>query len=153
MISQQEVAEIFGKILGRKVKVMEISESMLLKSLKAGGYPIYDYANVRYYVKELEQNAFAIGGGVTSVVKDITGREPEDFQTMSRKVLAEMPEAKKSLWNTLKALKNFMKILFTKEPDMLAYEKEQSFPRFIHGMKYAQENAKWVKIHENQTNI
>jgi len=62
MISQQEVADIFGKILGRKIKVMEVSESMLLKSFKAGGYPIYDYANVCYYVKELEQNTFTVGG-------------------------------------------------------------------------------------------
>jgi len=61
---------------------------------------------------------------------------------MARKVLANMPEAKRSLRNTFKAIKNFIKILFTKEPDMLAYEKEQSFPRFMHGMKYAQENLK-----------
>jgi len=149
VISQQEVAEVFGKILGRKIKIMEVSERMLLKSLKAGGYPIYDYSNIRYYLKDLEQNTFAIGGA-TNVVKEITGREPEGFETIARRYLAEMPEARQSLWNKLKALKSFMKIGFTLTPDMKQYEKEQSFPRFIRGMKYANENDDWVRIHRNQ---
>lgn len=149
IISQKDAAEIFGKILGRKVKVMEVSEDMLLKSLKAGGYSVYDYSNIRYYMKDLETNAFIIGGGVTNVVKDLTGRDPENFETMARKILINMPEAKKTLPNTLKAIKNFLKILITRKPDMQAYEEEQSFPRFMRGMKYAQENKTWVMTHES----
>lgn len=57
---------------------MEISEKMLLKSVKAGNYPIYDYSNIQCYLKDVEQNVFAYGG-TTNVVKELTGREPEDF--------------------------------------------------------------------------
>jgi len=87
-----------------------------------------------------------------TVVKDITARDPEDFETIARRVLADMPESKQSFRNKIKAIKNLMKVMFTKEPDMAANERQQYFPQFMHGMKYAQENAEWVKIHENQTN-
>ncbi|MCH7774093.1 MAG: hypothetical protein IH784_06765 [Bacteroidetes bacterium] len=45
-----------------------------------------------------------------------------------------------------------MKVMFTKEPDIAAYERQQYFPQFMHGMKYAQENADWLELYENQTN-
>jgi len=65
---------------------------------------------------------------------------------------ADMPESKQSFGNKIKAIKNLMRVMFTKEPDMAAYERQQYFPQYMHGLKYAQENAEWVKIHENQTN-
>jgi len=147
LISQKDVAKTFEKVLKRKVKIMEVDENMLLKSLKAAGFPIYDYSNIRYYLKDLEQNAFSVGGGVTTVVKDITGREAESFETIVRREIQHMPEAKISFMNKLRAIKNFMKIIITKKPDLDSYEKMQAFPRFLKGMKYAKENKKWVSFH------
>jgi hypothetical protein len=69
------------------VKVFEISENMLLKSLKANGYPIYNYSNVCFHLKDWE--------------------------------------AKHNLINQIRALKNFGKILLTRKPDLLKYEKER----------------------------
>jgi len=89
---------------------------------------------------------------VTNVVKDITGREPEDFETIARRVFAGMPEAEQSFGNKLKAVRNFIRMLLIPTPDMAAYERQQSFPQLKHGMKHSIENADWVKIHENQTN-
>lgn len=147
LISQQDVAKTFEKVLQRKVKIMEIDEKMLLKSLKVAGYPMYDYSNIRYYLKDLEQNAFAVGGGVTTVVKDITGREPESFETIVRHQIENMPEAKMNLINKIRAIKNFIKIIVTKQPDVFSYEKEQAFPRLMKGMKYVKENEQWVSNH------
>ena len=81
-----------------------------------------------------------------TAVKDITGRDTKAFETIGRRVLADMPEAKQSFGN-----KNLMKVMFTKEPDMAAYERQQYFPQFIHGMKYAQENADWLELQQNET--
>lgn len=144
VISQSQVADTFARILGRKISIMNISEKMLLKSLKAGGYRIYDYANIRYYMKDLEHNVFALGGA-TNVVKKITGRDPEDFETIARRYLAQMSVARPSVLNKLRALKNFLKVLFTRAPDMLAYERRQDFPRFMHGMRHAKESETWKK--------
>jgi uncharacterized protein YbjT (DUF2867 family) len=148
IISQQEVADTFSKIFNRKVKVMEISEKMLLKSLKSMGYPIYEYANIVYYLKDVEQNVFA-HGGVTNVVKELTGREPEDFETIARRAVADLPEVRQSFGNKMKAVFNFMKIAFTRTPDLKGYEKQQYFPDFIHGMQQASENSAWTNLRKN----
>ena len=150
-LSPKEIAETFGKILNRKVKIMEISENMLLKSMKQMGFSNFDMANVKYYIEELDKGAFAVNGA-TTVVKDITGNDPEDFETMARKALANMPEAKKSLKNKLKAIRNFIAMLFTQLPNLKQYETEQEFPQFKGGFNYVQDNKEWVRVHENQLN-
>ncbi len=145
IISQQDVADTFAKIFNRKVKIMEISEKMLLKSLKAGNYPIYDYSNIRYYLKDVAQNVFAYGG-TTNVVKELTGKDPEDFETIARNYVSNMPEAKQTLGNKIKAILNFMKIFITKAPNMEAFEKQQYYPNFMNGMQQAIDNDDWIKL-------
>jgi len=152
LISIRDVAEIFGKVLDKKVKVNEVSRNMFLKSLKAGNFPNYDLLNVAYYMDELGKNTFAIGEAVTNVVKDLTGREPEDFETIARRAFSNSPEIKRSFSNKLKAIKNLMKMMFTKTPNTEQEELNQGFPRFMSGMKYSQQNPEWLKIHQNQTN-
>jgi len=51
---------------------------------------------------------------VIIVLKDITGRDPEAFETTGRRVFAHMPEAKQSFGNKNKAIKNLIKVMFTK---------------------------------------
>ena len=50
---------------------------------------------------------FTTGGGVITVVKDITGRDQEDFETIDREVVADMPESKQSIGNKIKQINNF----------------------------------------------
>lgn len=145
VISQQEVAQVFGKVFNREVKLMPISEKMLLKSLKAGNYPIYEYSNIRYYLNDVSEDVFAING-TTNVVKELTGREPEDFETIVRNYVSNMPEAKQTFGNKLKAIKNFTKILFTKAPDMENFEATQYFPNFINGMNQAIGSPEWLAL-------
>ena len=41
------------------------------------------------------------------MVKDITGRDQEDFETIDREVVADMPESKQSIGNKIKQINNF----------------------------------------------
>ncbi|MEM9364322.1 MAG: NmrA family NAD(P)-binding protein [Bacteroidota bacterium] len=153
VISQQDVAKIFGKVLNKKIRLMPISEKMLLKSLKAGNYPIYEYSNIRYYLKDVSEDVFAING-TTNVVKELTGKDPEDFETIVRNYVSHMPEVKQTFKNKLKATRNFAKILFTKAPDMAKFEAVQYYPNFINGMNQAIENPDWLKLRqENNYNV
>jgi len=145
VISQQEVAEVFGKVLNKRIRLMPISEKMLLKSLKAGNYPIYEYSNIRYYLNDVSENVFAING-TTNVVKELTGNEPEDFETIVQNYVSQMPEAKQTFTNKLKAIRNFMKIFFTKVPDMKEFESTQYYPNFINGMNQAIDSPDWLEL-------
>jgi len=151
LLSPKEMADIFGKILKRKVKIMEISDNMLLKSGISLGLSKFYVSHFLYYMQELDKGGFAVNG-VTNVVKDITGSDPEDFETMARRRLATLPEAKKSFSNKLKAIRNFIGMLFTSVPNIEKFELEQEIPKFINGHNYAQENKEWLRIHKNQSN-
>jgi len=158
LISIADVATIFGKILGKKIKVNEVSKSGYLKALNSLDAVASDeefmIINVPYYMDELEQNSFAFGPlAVTTVVKDITGREPEDFETMARREFENSPEMKPTFRNKLKAFKGFLKMIFASKPSVQKLEGSYGIPASKEGYKYVQENPNWVKAHEPQLNF
>jgi NAD(P)H dehydrogenase (quinone) len=107
--------------------------------------------NVPYYQEELGRNSFAVGpSAVTSVVKDLTGKEPEDFETIARREFENSPELKPTFSNKMKAFKGFLKIIFASEPSIQKLESKYGIPTSKGGYKYAQENPNWVKEHESQ---
>ena len=155
LISFVDVANIFSKILGKQVKITEVTKARYLKSLNSMDAPKADkdfmLINVPYYQDELERNSFAYGtSAVTTVVKDLTGREPESFETIARREFAKSPEMKPTFSNKMKAFRGFLKIIFASEPSIRKLEEEYSIPASKSGYKYAQENQNWVKDHESQ---
>jgi NAD(P)H dehydrogenase (quinone) len=155
IISLIDVAGTFGKILGKDIQVKGVSKSRFLKSLNSLDAPskMLDFMimNVPYYQEELERNAFAFGpSAVTSVVKDLTGIEPEDFETIARREFEKSPELKPTFSNKMKALKGFLKIIFTSEPSVQKLERKYGIPTSKTGYKYSQENLNWVKEHESK---
>jgi len=155
LISFVDVANTFGKILGKEIQVREVSRARFLKSLNSLSEPtqLKDFMimNLPYYQDELERNTFAFGtSAVTSVVKDLTGKEPEDFETIARREFAKSPEMESTLGNKMRAFKGFLKSILAKEPSLQKLGEKYNVPRSIPGYKYAQENPNWVKEHEAQ---
>ncbi|MFT5778804.1 MAG: NAD(P)H dehydrogenase (quinone) [Crocinitomicaceae bacterium] len=152
LISYVDAADIMGEILGKEVKVAEATKSRFLKSLNSADVPKemreFMLINVPYYMDELEQNSFAHGSmAVTSVVKDLTGKEPEDFETIARRYLLNAPDLKPNFSNKMKAFKGFLKIIFSKEPSISKIENSYGIPSLKKGFKYVQENPNWVEEH------
>jgi NAD(P)H dehydrogenase (quinone) len=153
LISFVDVANVFTKILGKDVKVNEVSKSSFLRSLSTSSSPSINFTehmllNVPYYQDELENNAFAYGSSaVTTVVKDITGREPEDFETIARRSFDNSPEMKPSLSNKLSAFKSFMKMIFAKEPSIKEMKSKYGHPTSDSSYKYVQEDTLWGASH------
>jgi len=116
LLSPNEIAAIMGTALGRKVTYQNISEEMLLKALTAQGFPEAMPPHLRYYADEYRRGTFAVGAP-NNVVKALTGREPEDFETIARRVVATRPEAVRSVGNGLKAIGNFVKIALAASVD------------------------------------
>ncbi len=146
VLSSQQMGDIIGKILGRNIKVQNLPEKMMLKVFKAAGnYPVSDVSQLRHYVSEAQTDTFALGGP-TDVVKEITGKEAEDFETIARRYLGAIPAAKQSLGNKLRAVKNMLKALLTKPLDMIEYEKQQGFPIF-ENMMLSSQSDEWRTAH------
>jgi uncharacterized protein YbjT (DUF2867 family) len=119
-ISMKEVASIYSKILGRKITLMNVSETMFMKAILAArkefGYDTFVAVQTVFYAQEYKLNRFA-EGGPTDVVKKLTGRDPEDFETIARNFIDTCAYKERTTANMIAAMKEFMKIIFVKLPD------------------------------------
>ena len=141
MLTAQEIADVVGDVLGRKVNAQKMSRKMLLKSLKASGFPIFAYSQIPFYNEEAFNGAMELGG-VTSVVEDITGRRPEDFRSIAEGYIHGNPLISQTISNRLRALKNLAKTILTRVPDISAYQMTQAQP-VIKNPKLSTDNTEW----------
>lgn len=146
LLSPNEIAGIMGKVLGRRVKYMDVPEGMMLKALKAGGFPEMMPTQLRLYTEDYRRGAFAVYAP-NNVVKEVSGREPEDFETFARRVVATRPEAVQSLGNKAKAIRNFGRILMTAKIDPNAIERRRDHV-LLKSPKFAQDSQAWRERHD-----
>ncbi len=118
-VTAKEMADTYSKILGRKVKLMPISDKMFLKAVMAAadefGYDAFMAVQTVFYMQEFRKNRFDVGGP-TQVVRELTGREPEDFETIARHFIETSPYKERNFANKMTAMKKFMKLLFVTPP-------------------------------------
>ncbi len=145
LLSPEEIAATFGKVLGRRVQYRDISDKLLLKALKAQRLPAFPSSQLRYYVEDYRRNAFGIGAP-TNAVLEVGGREPEDFETIVRRYVANSPGAVPSFGNRLKAVRFFIKMLLTPAPDMDSYERERDHA-LLQEPEYTTASEEWLAEH------
>ncbi len=117
-IDAAEMAAAYAKIAGRQVKILPVSDKMFMKAVMAAatefGYDAFVAVQTVYYMQELRKDRFGEGN---DVVKELTGREPEDFETVVRQFFAESPYRKRSLRGKVHAVGSFLKLLLAKAPN------------------------------------
>lgn len=125
-LSSKEMAETFSKVVGRKVRYIHIPEWMFLKAAfmfaKNFGLDRFSISQIRHYMKEYQLNRFDVGG-VTNVVKELTGKEPDDFETIVRSYVDKSANKRRTLSNWLSAFKKFMVLPMTPVPSIKTLDK------------------------------
>ena len=128
-IDAKEMVAVYSKVSGRKVAVMPIPDSIFLKAV-IGASAQFGYADnflavhTVLYVQEFRKNRF---GEPNNVVKELTGREPEDFETIVKQILSSSPYGKRSFSNKWTAIKGFINLLFTKSPSKKEIEELNTY--------------------------
>ncbi|MBO9730721.1 MAG: NmrA family NAD(P)-binding protein [Chitinophaga sp.] len=117
-IDATEMAAIYSKITGRKVKVMPITEKMFMKALISAGFDPFTAVQISFYMEEFRKGRFA-EGGPTDVVKRLTGREPEDFETIAHQFVKYSPNNKRNFSGIWHTIKNTIKLMLTRIPNKL----------------------------------
>ncbi|MFQ5418797.1 MAG: hypothetical protein ACE5FD_01460 [Anaerolineae bacterium] len=145
LLTSTEMANVMGKVLGRKVRVQKMPEKMMLKALRAGRFPIMDSSQLRYYVRDAQSGGFALNAP-TNVVQEIVGREADDFETITRRYLEGKSVVAQTFGNKMRAMINMMKVGFTPAWNMEKFEQEQGFPQFKH-MRLSAESEEWRQAH------
>ncbi|ETW93588.1 MAG: hypothetical protein ETSY2_51170, partial [Candidatus Entotheonella gemina] len=129
LISPHDCAEIFGRILGRKVRYRDVSTRMFTKAAVAQGFSRFEIAQMRHYAEELRAGAYAVGAP-TDHVEQVCGRPAEDFEVTARRYV-EHPElvipgfSMRSKWS---ALGQMLKTMLTKAPNPDQWEAVRGQP-------------------------
>lgn len=145
LLKPQEMADIVGKVIGRKIKAQILPESMMLKMLRSYGFPQRDASQVIHYVKDGHNGGFSRYAPTTTVA-DIVGKPADDFETITRRYLKDNPMVKQSILNKLRTTGIMIKAMFTSKCDMAKFEKEQGFPIF-ENMMLSNDSKEWELAH------
>ena len=117
-ISTNEMAAIFSTVSGRKILVINSPDWLFLKAgMMLGhefGFDPFAIMQGNFYNRQMRMNRFDIAP--TDVVKRLTDREPDDFETITRDYFARSPYRARNFGNWLSAMKKIMMMPFTPVP-------------------------------------
>jgi len=106
LLGAEDMARAIGRAVGRSVRVVPTPVWLFMKAARMAGMPIDVMSNVRYYIEDHRRGAFE-AGAPTADVLDVTGRAPEDFETIARRYAAQ-PSNRSTLGNRLREFAQFM---------------------------------------------
>lgn len=107
LLSASDMAEILSRVLGRKVRRVDLPWSMFLKAARGGGVGDFLVSGLRYYIEDHKQGAFE-WGAPTNDVLEVTGQPAEDFETIARRY-AVRPKAHANFANRVRTFVDFMR--------------------------------------------
>ena len=151
LLSPDDIAATFSRVLGRKVRYMNVSPKMFLKAATAQGYPAFQIAQLHHYLEEHRRTALTVNAP-NDTVRTVGGREAEDFETIARRYIAERPEAAQTFGNKLEAMQCFARMLVTPAPDIDEYERRQDHPS-IENPEFSSESEEWIASHDGQDRL
>src|SRR5215469_6181454 len=106
LLSVSDMAEILSRVLGRKVRRVDLPWRMFVKAARSANIGDFLVSNLRFYVEDHKQGAFALGAPTNDVL-EVTGRPAENFETTARRYAAR-PVAQRTFANWLRTLTDFL---------------------------------------------
>lgn len=146
LLSPQQIADTFGRVLGRKVAYRDAPVWMLAKVGRSLGYSDFALAQLRWYVDEHRRDTFAVGAP-TDVVQRIAGRPAEDFESTVRRYVEASADARRTLTSRPRALGRLLKAMATPAPSMRGYARAHDDPPRPHAA-LAIDSPAWHVTHD-----
>jgi NAD(P)H dehydrogenase (quinone) len=144
LLGAEDMAKAIGRAVGRTVRVAPTPTWLFLKAARMAGLPIDLMSNVRYYIDDHKRGAFELGAPTTDVL-DVTGRPPEDFETIARRYAAQ-PRNQRTLGNWLRTFAQFMITPLSPGFNFGRYDRELRL-RFPSEPQFAAESKVWRREH------
>lgn len=127
LLSGREMATTVARVVGHAVLPVHLPFWMLLKVARRQGVNPLELSGYRHYVREVMRGTFALEGGVTNVVEELTGEPAESFETTVRRYAA-MPFARPTARNRARALFDFLRTPFMRGYDLDAWDTARGWP-------------------------
>lgn len=147
LLSPQDIAAILGKVLERKVAYRNAPMRLVSKVMR-GRLSLYALAAYEQYVIDYQKDAFAVNVP-TDVVRRITGREAEDFETIARRYAATTAEARPSFAIKFMLILKMIISLLRPAPKTASYLALDEFSERSH-VVFSADSPEWRRSHEPQ---
>jgi len=148
LLGAEDMARAIGRAVGRSVRAVPTPIWLFMNAARIGGLPIDLMSNLRYYVDDHKRGAFELGAPTTDVL-DVTGRPPEDFETIARRYAA-LPGNRGTLSNWLRELAQFMMAPLSPGFNLGRYDRELRRP-FPSDPQFAPDSKVWQREHAAKT--
>jgi hypothetical protein len=145
LLSGKDMARVIAKVVGHPVLPIHLPYWMFSKVARQQQVDPIQISSLRYYVEDMKQGAFALEGGVTTAVEDLTGAPAESFETTARRYAA-LPFATQTLGNRLKAFVNFNLTPFTPGYDLKRLDRGWGFP-MPPNPTFSMQDVRWRREH------
>ena len=144
LLSGNDIADVFGRILDRKVTYQDVPTKMFTKAAKALGIPTFQIAQIRHYAEELRGGTYAVGAP-TDHVEQVLGRPAEDFEVTAQRYIRhpELVFPGFKIGSKLDAALLMTKTMLTPAPDLDGWESERGYPLLTES-ELAHESEEWL---------
>jgi NAD(P)H dehydrogenase (quinone) len=144
-LAPAEIAAAMGKALGRPVRYQNAPLPLFLKAASTLGISDFVIAQLYWFLQDYQRNAFGVGAP-TSVVEEIGGCPPEDFETIAGRYVTASPLAKRGLKPSMREGAGLLAALIARTPNIRAIETRFGVPR-IANFAFATDSALWRSTH------
>ena len=144
LLGAEDMAKAIGRVVGRSVRVVPTPTWLFMKSARMAGVPIDLLSNIRYYIDDHKRGAFELGAPTTDVL-DVTGRPPEDFETIARRYVA-LPANRRSFGNWLRTFAQVSIAPLSPGFNLKRYDRELRRP-FPSEPQLAPDSKVWQREH------
>jgi uncharacterized protein YbjT (DUF2867 family) len=129
LISPNDVAEIFSKVLERKVIYKDVPFKMFQKAAMSLGYPTEQIAHMRYYSEEMRNGVYA-KSAPTNHVELVTGQKAESFEETARRYIGNpsLVSPGLAIGSKLSAISMLMRMMLARPIDLAAWERDRGYP-------------------------
>jgi uncharacterized protein YbjT (DUF2867 family) len=145
LLSPDDIAAVFGKVLGRSVRYQNAPISLFLKFGRSIGLTDFILTQLYFFLLDYQRGSFGVGAP-TDAVRQLGGAEPEDFEAIVRSYVAKSAFAKRTLALRTRAAWNMVRALMTPLPDLDALAEKLNIPAIPHP-SLAADSASWRASH------
>ena len=127
LLSGHDMARMVARAVGPRVVPVHLPFWLFRKVARQQRVDPLEISGFRHYVEEVKRGTFALGGGVTDTVAELTGAPAENFETTARRYAA-LPFARQTAGNRLRALLRFNLTPFYPGYDLERWDRQKGLP-------------------------
>jgi uncharacterized protein YbjT (DUF2867 family) len=145
LLSPEEIAATFGKVLRRKVRYQDAPLRLFLKVARSLGVSDFVISQLHWFLQDYQRNSFGVGAP-TDAVLQVGGSPPEEFEEIVRRHVMTSPLARRSASAGLRAAFGLSRGLLTRRPDLRAIACRLAIPGISHAA-LAADSPDWRRSH------